>query len=93
MISPQGQNQKYLDDFARRVDHGSSTTRPAPGGRTIWWVPKAAAVVAASTFGCVGFGGVAQSASMRCHDVGYRTCFAMVVDDLTGDSKPVRRAD
>ncbi|MGX6600553.1 hypothetical protein ACWKSP_00230 [Micromonosporaceae bacterium Da 78-11] len=93
MISPQGQNQKYLDDFAGRVDHGTGVARPAPSGNTVWWAVKALAVVAATVFGCVGFAGVAQSAGLRCHDVSHRACLAMVVDDLTGKTEPARAAD
>lgn len=88
MISPQGQNQKYLHDFAGRVDRRIGADRPAPAGRAIWWVVRTVAVVGATVLGCVGFAGVMQSAAMQCHGVGYRGCATLVIDDLTGKPGP-----
>jgi hypothetical protein len=88
MISPQGQNQKYLHGFADRVDRGIGVHRPAPAGSTLWWMVRTVAVVATTVLGCVGFTGVLQSAAMQCHGVGYQGCATLVIDDLTGKSRP-----
>jgi hypothetical protein len=92
MINPHGHHQRDLHDFAGRVDRGIGTAPPAQSGSTIWWAAKAALVVSIVGLGCAGLGGVIQSSTMRCHDVGHRTCISLVIDDLMR-SKPTRRAD
>nr|WP_221374658.1 hypothetical protein [Actinoplanes polyasparticus] len=84
MIGPHAHNEKHLDEFGRRVGHGPGADRPTPRGSTGWWVVRAVAVVGVTVFGCVGFAGVLQSASLHCNDVGRRACIGLVVNDLTG---------
>ena len=88
MISPQGQHQNDLHDFAGRVDRGSGIEPPAPQGSTIWWTIRAVAIVAATVAVCVGFAGVLESTGRLCQCMDRRACFFLVVDDLTGKSKP-----
>ena len=47
---------------------------------------RTVALVGAVVLGCAGLTGVMQSAGLQCHDVGYRSCATLVLDDLTGKS-------
>ncbi len=88
MINPHGEHQRDLHDFAGKVERGLGGAGRVRPGRTIRVVALAVVVL-----GCAGLGGVMQSAPMRCHGVSYRACLSLVVDDLTGKTKPARRAD
>jgi hypothetical protein len=92
MITPHGQHQRDLRDFAGRVDRAVGTACPAPRGSTLWWATKAALVVSIVGLSCAGLGGIIQSSAMQCHGVSHQTCLSLVIGDLMG-TKPARRVD